>query len=63
LLMLCIAAWGTAAGIRTGWGLGIPIIFIHCLFDYPIQRPGVGVLFFVMLAAVAGDTRRRQAAG
>ncbi len=63
LMMLCIAAWGTAAGIRTGWGLGIPIIFIHCLFDYPIQRPGVGVLFFVMLAAVAGDTSRRQVAG
>jgi hypothetical protein len=52
-LMVWIGVWGTVRGIRTGWGLGVPIVFLHCFIDYPIQRPGVAIVFFLMLAAVA----------
>jgi O-antigen ligase len=62
-IMLCIAVWGFRNGIRTGWGLGIPIVFIHCCFDYPIQRPGVAVLFFLLLAAIAPTPRKEPVAG
>ena len=52
-LMLWIAGWGTVRGVRTGWGLGVPVVFLHCFVDYPIQRPGVAIVFFLMLAALA----------
>jgi O-antigen ligase len=53
-LMLWLAGWAAQGGLRTGWGLGVPIVFVHCFVDYPIQRPGVAVLFFLLLAALAG---------
>jgi hypothetical protein len=28
-------------------------VLVHCLWDYPIQRPGVAIVFFTMLAAIA----------
>ena len=28
-------------------------IFLHCLVDYPIQRPALGGLFFVLLGVLA----------
>jgi O-antigen ligase len=62
-LMLFIAGWATVRGIKTGWGLGVPIIFLHCFVDYPIQRPGVSIVFFLMMAAIAhGGTSRREGA-
>jgi O-antigen ligase len=57
-LMLWLAIWGGVRGFRSGWGVGVPMIFLHCFVDYPIQRPGVGVVFFLMLAAVAGSGAR-----
>lgn len=56
-IMLSIGIWGAIRGIKTGWGLGIPIVLLHCFVDYPIQRPGVAVVFFLMLAAIAGNQR------
>jgi len=57
ILMLGLGLWGARAGFRTGWGFGIPIVFVHCFSDYPIQRPGVAVLFFLILAAQANAGR------
>ena len=51
-MMLFLAAWAVRGGLRTGWGLGVPIVFLHCFVDYPIQRPGVAVLFFLLLAGL-----------
>jgi O-antigen ligase len=59
IIMLSIAGWATIRGVRTGWGLGVPIIFLHCFVDYPIQRPGVSIVFFLMLAAIAEAGRRQ----
>jgi O-antigen ligase len=53
LIMLSVAAWAIPRAIRSGWGLGVAAIFIHCLWDYPIQRTGVAIVFFTMMAAIA----------
>lgn len=57
ILMLAIAVWSAVRGIRTGWGLGVPIVFVHCFVDYPIQRPGVAIVFFLLMAAMADGGR------
>jgi O-antigen ligase len=41
--------------IRSGWGMGIAAVFVHCLVDYPIQRPPVALIFFALIGAVAVD--------
>jgi len=51
--MLSIAVWSFAAGGEFAVGIGIVAIFFHCLVDYPIQRPPLGGLFFVLLGALA----------
>jgi O-antigen ligase len=55
-LMLWLAAWAIPRGLNTGWGTGIAAIFLHCLVDYPIQRTGVALVLFTLLAAVAVST-------
>ena len=60
LMMLGLAVWAAGRGLQTGWSFGVPIVFLHCLGDYPIQRPGVSFLFFVVMAAAAGTSRRED---
>jgi O-antigen ligase len=65
-IMLAIAAWSAWRGFKTGWGLGVFAVFVHCLVDYPIQRAGVAMTMFVMLAALAseyGERVRQVSAG
>ena len=63
LLMLSVAVWAIPRAVRSVWGLGVVAIFIHCLVDYPIQRTGVAIVFFTMMAAVApyGTSPKMQA--
>jgi hypothetical protein len=51
--MLYIAVWTAPKAFRTGWGIGLIAVFLQCLVDYPIQRIGVAVIFFTMIAASA----------
>lgn len=53
LLMLSVAVWTFPRAIRTGWGFGTSVIFLHCLVDYPIQRMGSAIVFFSLLGAMA----------
>ncbi|MCU1330373.1 MAG: O-antigen polymerase [Bryobacterales bacterium] len=53
LIMLSVAVWAVPRAIRSGWGLGVAAVLVHCLWDYPIQRPGVAIVFFTMMAAIA----------
>jgi hypothetical protein len=48
---LSIAVWSVPNAFRTGWGLGLIVVFLQCFVDYPIQRMGVAVIFFTMIAA------------
>jgi O-antigen ligase len=54
-IMLTVAVWAARRGLRTGWGLGVTAVFVHCLVDYPIQRIGVSMVLFTMLAALASE--------
>lgn len=62
ILMLLLAAWAVPRALRSGWGMGVPIVLIHCLWDYPIQRTGVAIVFFTLLAALEayGATERKR---
>jgi hypothetical protein len=53
LLILSIAVWTVPNAFRTGWGIGLIMVFLQCFVDYPIQRMGVAVIFFTMIAASA----------
>jgi O-antigen ligase len=55
-LMLWVAGWGIPRGLSAGWGAGITAIFLHCFVDYPIQRTGVVLVLFTLLAAAASST-------
>jgi O-antigen ligase len=52
LFIFSIALWCIPRALRTGWGIGIIVVFLQCLVDYPIQRMGVAVVFFTMIAAI-----------
>jgi O-antigen ligase len=51
-LMLWIAARSAGAALRSLWGIGVLAVFVHCLVDYPLQRPALAGFFFVFLGVV-----------
>lgn len=59
-LMLSVAVWSVPRGFRTGWGVGVSVVFLHCLVDYPIQRIGVAIVFFSLMAAIASPDGSRS---
>ena len=52
-LMLGIFVWSVWRVLRHPWALGIPIVLIHCLVDFPMQIPALELWLFVMLGALA----------
>ena len=52
LVMLWIAARSVRPAFRTLWGIGVLAVFVHCLVDYPLQRPALAGFFFVFLAVM-----------
>jgi len=63
ILMLSVALWVFPRALRTGWGLGVEVIFLHCLVDYPIQRIAVAIVMFSLIAAIACSDERSDATG
>ena len=57
LFMLSIAIWSVRPAIDSLWGIGVVSVFLHCLVDYPIQRPALGGLFFVLLGVLAAHEK------
>jgi O-antigen ligase len=57
LFLLSIAVWSVRPAARSLWGVGVVSVFLHCLVDYPIQRPALGGLFFVLLGALAAHEK------
>ena len=53
LLMLSVVVWSFPRALRSGWGFGVIVVFLHCLVDYPIQRMGVTIVFFSVVAAIS----------
>jgi O-antigen ligase len=54
LCMACVAAWAIRQSVRFPWGLGVSSVFLHSLVDYPMQKPALAALTFLLLAAIAG---------
>jgi hypothetical protein len=49
--------WSIRPAVHSLWGIGVVSIFLHCLVDYPIQRPALGGLFFVLLGVLAAHEK------
>ena len=63
LLLGAIAIASSLAAIRSGWGLGLVVVYVHALVDFPMQRTGLAIWVFVvgaMLAAEFFESQRRQ---
>jgi O-antigen ligase len=58
LAMLWVAAAAVRPGLRHLWPLGIAAVFLHCLVDYPLQKPALEVVFFTLLGTMASAGRR-----
>jgi len=56
-MMIWIAIWAIPRGLRSVWGIGVPIVFLHCLIDYPVQNAAVAIVFFALLSALAFEGR------
>lgn len=56
--LLCLAAifvWSASAGWRTVWGLGLSVLLLHAVVDYPIQRQAIAVCFFSLAGLQAAS--------
>lgn len=53
VLMMIFAGMLVRPALRSIWGLGVVIVLIHCLVDYPLhQRPPLAGVFFALAGAV-----------
>jgi O-antigen ligase len=52
-LLVGIAVWSLRPALRSRWGIGVTAVFLHCLVDYPLQKPALAAFFFALLAALA----------
>lgn len=53
-LMLGMAALLVRPALRTGWGIGLLAVLLHCLVDYHFQqRPVFGYYYFVLAGAAS----------
>ena len=49
-IMLAVVGWNVRPAFRSLWGIGLLVVFLHCLVDYPMQqRPALAAFFFAML--------------
>jgi O-antigen ligase len=49
-LLLPIALWAAWRSLRAPWLLGVPALFLHSLVDFPLQKPALAALAFLLLA-------------
>ncbi len=62
-LMLVVFLWSIRPAIRSIWGIGVVVICLHALVDYPFARFGVCGWYFAllgMLAVIPADNRTHR---
>ena len=47
--LLWIAAGTIRPALRAQWPIGLVALLLHCLVDYPLQKPALEVVFFLLL--------------
>jgi O-antigen ligase len=60
LLVLCIAAWSVPKAFKSLWGIGVPMVFVHSIVDFPLQDPVLEVWLFVLLGALAAENSAQR---
>ncbi len=53
MLFAVLAVWSVRPALDSLWGMGVPIVFLHSLVDYPLREPALAALFFAMMGALA----------
>ncbi|MGH9558596.1 MAG: O-antigen ligase family protein [Bryobacteraceae bacterium] len=62
LILVAIALWTVRPALRSLWGIGMLVVFVHCLVDYPMQqRPALAAFFFAMLGLVTANENPNSA--
>ncbi len=57
-IVLALAVWLSTLAWKHLWGLGVPAVFLHCLFDYPTHLPALAALLFLLAGALAATAAR-----
>ncbi len=52
-LLALLALWSVRPALDSLWGIGVPVIFVHSLVDYPLREPALAALFFAVMGALA----------
>lgn len=52
LLMLVVAVSTLGPAFRTTWGLGVPMVMLHSVIDYPTREAALGLLWFTLAGAL-----------
>jgi O-antigen ligase len=56
-MMLCVFFFALWNGIRIPWGLGAAAALLHCVVDFPMQKPAISALFFALLGMLAAASK------
>jgi len=57
-LLGMLALWSIRPALDSLWGLGVPVIFVHSLVDYPLREPALAAVFFAMMGALAARSNK-----
>jgi hypothetical protein len=63
LPLLAMALASAAFARRSPWGLGVAIVFLHSLVDFPLQKTALAILTFFLAGALAASSRTARSAG
>jgi O-antigen ligase len=56
-MLLAVFGWSVRSVMRFPWGAGVVAVFLHSLVDFPLQKPCLAALVFVLLGALAACGR------
>ena len=59
VMLLAVFLWSVRYAIRFPWGAGVVAVFLHGLVDFPLQKPPIAALTFVLLGALAASAKDR----
>ena len=60
LLVLCIAAWSVPKAVKSLWGIGVLMVFVHSVVDFPLQDPVLELWLFVLLGVLAAENSAQR---